>query len=55
MDGPDARRRLTCEDDELRWALRTALSAEPEVALRLAAALWRFWHDRGDRTRALAG
>ena len=50
MDGPDARRRLTREDDELRWALRTALSAEPDVALRLAAALWRFWHDRGDRT-----
>jgi len=50
MDGPEARRRLTCEADELRWALRTALSAEPNAALRLAAALWRFWHDRGDRT-----
>jgi predicted ATPase len=50
MDGPDARRRLAREADELRLALRTALRAEPVLALRLAAALWRFWHDRGDRT-----
>jgi predicted ATPase/DNA-binding SARP family transcriptional activator len=50
LDGPDARRRLAREADELRLALRTALRAQPDVALRLAAALWRFWHDRGDRT-----
>jgi predicted ATPase/DNA-binding SARP family transcriptional activator len=50
MDGPDARRRLAREADELRLALRTALRAEPDDSLRLAAALWRFWHDRGDRT-----
>lgn len=50
IDQPDAGRRLAREGDELRWALRTALRAEPEVALRLAATLWRFWHDRGDRT-----
>ena len=50
IDGPDARRRLALEADELRRALRTALRAEPDVALQLAAALWRFWHDRGDRT-----
>jgi predicted ATPase/DNA-binding SARP family transcriptional activator len=50
MDGPDARRRLAREADELRLALRTALRAEPDASLRLAAALWRFWHDRGDRT-----
>jgi predicted ATPase/DNA-binding SARP family transcriptional activator len=50
MEGPAARRRLALEADELRAALRSALRAEPGVALRLAAALWRFWHDRGDRT-----
>jgi len=50
IGGPDARRRLGCECDELRWALRTALRAEPDVGLRLAVALWRFWHDRGDLT-----
>ncbi|MDQ6805840.1 MAG: tetratricopeptide repeat protein [Actinomycetota bacterium] len=50
IDSPDVRRRLASEAHELRLALRTALRAEPDVALRLAAALWRFWHDRGDRT-----
>ncbi len=50
IDEPAARRRLAREADELRWALRTALRSEPEVALRLAAAVWRFWHDRGYRT-----
>jgi predicted ATPase/DNA-binding SARP family transcriptional activator len=50
VDGSDARHRLAREADELRLALRTALRAEPDAALRLAAALWRFWHDRGDRT-----
>jgi predicted ATPase/DNA-binding SARP family transcriptional activator len=50
MDDPAARRRLTREYDELRWSLRTALRTEPVVALRLGAALWRFWHDRGDRS-----
>jgi predicted ATPase/DNA-binding SARP family transcriptional activator len=50
MDAPEARRRLALGVDELRLALRTAIRADPEVALRLAAALWRFWHDRGDRT-----
>jgi predicted ATPase/DNA-binding SARP family transcriptional activator len=49
-DNPDARRQLAREADEMRWALRTALRAEPEAAVRLAAAMWRFWHDRGDRT-----
>ncbi|MFL5863891.1 MAG: hypothetical protein ACJ780_24475 [Solirubrobacteraceae bacterium] len=50
VDGPHPRRRLASEADELRLALRSALRAEPGTALRLAAALWRFWHDRGDRT-----
>ena len=48
IDAPHTRRELTREVDELRRALHTALDAEPTVALRLAAALWRFWHDRGD-------
>jgi predicted ATPase/DNA-binding SARP family transcriptional activator/class 3 adenylate cyclase len=50
IDEPGARRRLAREADEVRWALRTALRTEPDVAVRFAAALWRFWHDRGDRT-----
>jgi predicted ATPase/DNA-binding SARP family transcriptional activator len=50
LDAPDARARLTREADELRFALRTALDAAPDVALRIGAALWRYWHDRGDRT-----
>jgi predicted ATPase len=50
LDAPEVRRRLARDDDELRGALRSALRADPETALRLAAALWRFWHDRGDRT-----
>jgi predicted ATPase/DNA-binding SARP family transcriptional activator len=50
MDGPEARRRLAREADELRLALRTALRTEPVLALSLATALWGFWHDRGDRT-----
>jgi predicted ATPase/DNA-binding SARP family transcriptional activator len=53
MDERGARRRLVREADELRWALRSALRAEPEVAPRLAAALWRFWHDRGDLTEGV--
>ena len=52
IDDPDARRQLAHEVDELRQALIRALRAEPDVALRLAAAVWRFWHDRGDRTEA---
>ena len=49
MATSEDRRRLARETDELRWALRTSLRSEPEVAVRIAAALWRFWHDRGDR------
>jgi predicted ATPase/DNA-binding SARP family transcriptional activator len=47
-DDAETRARFSREVDELRWALRTALRADPDVALRMAAALWRFWHDRGD-------
>jgi predicted ATPase/DNA-binding SARP family transcriptional activator len=35
------------EHDNLRAALRTALTADPETALRLATSLWRFWLARG--------
>ncbi len=50
VEDPGPRARLALEADETRWALRNALRSDPDVALRLAAALWRFWHDRGDRT-----
>jgi predicted ATPase/DNA-binding SARP family transcriptional activator len=49
-DDPGKRRRLARAADELRWALHTGLRAVPNVALRLASALWRFWHDQGDRS-----
>ncbi len=48
IDAPQTRRELTREVDELRRALHTALHTDPSLALRLAAALWRFWHGRGD-------
>jgi predicted ATPase len=53
MDESGVRRQLARDADQLREALATALRCEPEVALRLAAALWRFWHDRGDRSEGL--
>jgi predicted ATPase len=52
-DEPEGRSRFTREVDELRWALRTALRTEPSVAVRMAGALWRYWHDRGDRTEGI--
>ena len=53
MDETEVRRRLALDADQLREALGTALRCDPEVALALAAALWRFWHDRGDRSEGL--
>jgi predicted ATPase/DNA-binding SARP family transcriptional activator len=50
IDAGDTRLRLALEADELRFALGTGLRAEPGDSLRLTAALWRYWHDRGDRT-----
>jgi predicted ATPase/class 3 adenylate cyclase len=40
-------RGLDRERDNLRAALGSALVADPETALRLAVALWRFWLMRG--------
>ena len=38
---------LETEHHNLRAALRWSLAHEPDVALRLAVALWRFWYARG--------
>lgn len=40
-------RRLDLERDNLRAALTSALATDPQVALRLAVAAWRFWLMRG--------
>ncbi len=39
--------RLDLERDNLRAALTSALADDPQVALRLTVALWRFWLMRG--------
>ncbi|HST55496.1 MAG TPA: BTAD domain-containing putative transcriptional regulator [Solirubrobacteraceae bacterium] len=43
----DRLRRLDLERDNLRAALASALVDDPQLALRLTVALWRFWLMRG--------
>ncbi len=43
----DRLRRLDLERDNLRAALASALADDPQLALRLTVALWRFWLTRG--------
>jgi len=43
----DRLRRLDLERDNLRAALASALAEDPQLALRLTVALWRFWLMRG--------
>jgi predicted ATPase/DNA-binding SARP family transcriptional activator len=43
----DRLRRLDLERDNLRAALASAMADDPQTALRLAVALWRFWLMRG--------
>jgi len=40
-------RRLESDHENLRAALEWGLQAKPELALRLACALWRFWEMHG--------
>jgi predicted ATPase/DNA-binding SARP family transcriptional activator len=47
LPAPDWLQRLELERDNLRAALASALTADPQEALRLAVALWRFWLMRG--------
>ena len=47
LPAKDRLRRLDLERDNLRAALASALADDPQVALRLAVALWRFWLMRG--------
>jgi predicted ATPase len=51
LTGPEQRRwldELSREHDNVRVALRWAMDTEEsETALRLAAAIWRFWYARG--------
>lgn len=51
---PEAtQQRLESTDADLQAALHRALSAEPEIGVRLAGALWRFWHARGSLTEGV--
>jgi tetratricopeptide (TPR) repeat protein len=56
LRGPDAPRwlaRLRQDHDNLVQALEWSLGAEPADALRLVAALWRFWEDTDLRRSAI--
>jgi predicted ATPase len=47
LPASDRLQRLDLERDNLRAALASALANDPQLALRLAVALWRFWLMRG--------
>src|SRR5262249_13884547 len=47
MPSRERMRGLDAERDNLRAALASAQAAEPQLALRLAVELWRFWLMRG--------
>ncbi len=47
LPASDRLRRPEVERDNLRAALASALVADPQAALRLTVALWRFWLMRG--------
>ena len=46
-DQADALDRLAIEHDNIRAAIAYLLEADPPAALRLCAAIWRFWQMRG--------
>jgi predicted ATPase len=51
LDGPDQVKwvqRLAAEQDNLRAAMRWSLTGSPEIGLRIATSLGRFWGRRGD-------
>ncbi len=56
LPGADQRRwleRLELEHDDIRAVLDRAMTRpEPDVAIRLAFAMWRFWQKRGHLTEA---
>ena len=46
-DAPTWLQRLEADNNNLRASLTWALEHEPETALRLSSAIWRFWYARG--------
>lgn len=57
LRGPDRARwvaRLDREHDNARAAFAWAIADQPDAALSLAAAFWRYWHERGHWAEGLA-
>lgn len=44
---PESIQQFQAEHDNLRAALRWAIAREPDIALRIASGLWRFWSQVG--------